>query len=208
MVEFIEINDTETREFEEAISIYIESISAAERQRKDVIKNRVASKKERMIIGRQDAKIVMVSLLWPLQGTEYILIDYMAVKKSYRSQGIGTSFLRNIFQLSGVNDKGFILEVEDPRYGDKEIRHRRVKFYKRNGAKELSNVKYMVPPLEGDTPTKMIIMVLFSQHKDKMSGKLVKKLLLQIYEELYGRSQNDPLLNSFIHTIPSEVELV
>jgi hypothetical protein len=38
----------------------------------------------------------------------------MAVKKGYRKQGIGSTFISNISKLTNMGNKIFILEVEDP----------------------------------------------------------------------------------------------
>ena len=209
LVEFIEIDDVTRKEFHEAVAIYDDSLPAAERQENSVIRERVATKKERMFIGRLNGEVVFMALIWPLQHTDFVLFDYMAVKETYRNQGIGTKFVQNIFRISGIRDKRFILEVEDPRYGDnKEMRTRRVEFYRRNGAKIMKDVSYILPPLYGNTPTQMIVMVLSPYPDIRFSGKLISKIFVQIYRELYGRDENDKLLHSSIRSIPSTVELV
>jgi hypothetical protein len=101
------------------------------------------------------------------------------------------------------------LDVENPRYGNnKEQRERRVNFYKRLGAKEMKDVRYILPPLSGNIPTEMILMVLPEYGGGKMDGSLVKKLIVQMYKELYDRNENDDILNLFVNDIKNPVELV
>jgi GNAT superfamily N-acetyltransferase len=208
MIVFEELNDVKSDDFGEAISIYVDSISAAERHSVDVIKERVANKKERMFIGRLDNEIVMVALIWPLTKTKFILFDYMAVKEKYRNEGVGSSFVKNIFKIGQIKNKTFVLEVDDPQDGDdRGIRKRRVQFYKRNGAKEIKGVKYFLPPLQGNSPTQMIIMLISPRNEAHMPGQLLKRLFKLIYKELYSRNESDPLLKSFIDVIPPEVEI-
>jgi hypothetical protein len=100
------------------------------------------------------------------------------------------------------------LEVDDPEDGeDREIRKRRVQFYQRNGAKPLKDVRYILPPLQGSIPTQMIIMLISPNKQDTLKGGTVKELFKQIYEELYCRDENDPLLNSFVNSVPDKVEI-
>lgn len=66
----------------------------------------------------------------------YLLIDYYAVCKDHRDEGIGSEFL-NILQEHFRNYDGIIVEVErvecGPNESEKIIRKRRIDFYKRNG---------------------------------------------------------------------------
>jgi len=208
MVKFCETNAI-NKDFEDAIKIYIDSFPANERHSVDVIKERLIKKKNIMYIGRLENEIVFIALLWPLLNTDFILFDYMAVKESHRNKGIGTNFIKYIEkQLEGKN-KHLILEVENPNYGDnKEEKMKRIKFYKRQGVKEMKNVAYILPPLSGPNPTEMILMILPDYDAGKIPGKLVKKTIKQIYKELYNRDKDDLLLNSFIHDVPHTVELI
>ena len=209
MIKFYENNDTNHEDFKEAIKIYNESFPANERHADSVIKERVEKGLSRLFIGRVESKVVFMALFWPLRNTKFILFDYVAVKKNYRNEGIGTKFVENIFDTVKAEDAYFILEVENPDYGNnREERTSRVEFYKRLKAKKMKDVRYILPPLSGTIPEEMILMVLSRDKKDKFSGELVKKTIIQIYKELYGRNEDDPLLKSFINNVPTEVELI
>lgn len=208
VVKFTELDAIRHRAFEEAVKIYNDAFPSNERQSVNTVKDRVRQKLYRMFIGYLKNEPVFMALVWPFKNTEFMLLDYMAVKNGYQSKGIGTKFMQNIFDLLGVRDKYLILEVENPKHGDnKEQRERRVKFYKRIGAKELKNVRYLLPPLSGTTPTEMILMIIPNYKNGTISGKLVEKSILQIYRELYNRDSSDKYLNSFINEIPASVEL-
>jgi len=160
-----------------------------------------------LFIGYLEDKVVFMALLYPLKNTDFILLDYMATDKDFRNKKIAGIFIKHI--LNKIPEKYFLLEVEDPRYGtNKEEREKRLNFYKKLGAKELKDIRYILPPLSGNVPTQMILMVLPEYDEEKISGGLVKKLIIQIYKELYNRSVNDEFLNSFINSIKNPVELV
>ena len=204
---FKQIFDVKGCDFEDAINVYLNSIPRNERQTIDIVKERVAAKNEHLLIGSLSGEVVCMALVWPLENSDFILLDYMAVKEKYRKQGIGTSLIKSILSKYCTNNSSIIVEVEDPKEADKESRSKRVAFYRSNGAKELENVPYLLPPLQGIEPTKMILM-LFSNNKNTIvEGIVVKKLIAQIYAELYCREANDQLLNSFIDLVPSTVYL-
>lgn len=209
MVKFYENNNTNHEDFKKAIEIYTESFPSNERHPPHTIKERVDKGLYRVFVGHLENEVAFMALFWPLRDTDFILFDYMAVKRNYQNKGIGTKFMKSIIDTLGMKDKYLILEVENPDYGDnKEQRKRRVEFYTRHGARKMKNVRYILPPLSGNTPTEMILMVLPEYNGGKIPGMLVKKIIIQIYKELYNRNENDPLLNSFIYEIPSTVELI
>ena len=206
MVEFSEIRDITHNDFKEAIKIYEESFPSNERQSIDTIKKRIKENLYQMFIGRSKDKVVFMALLYPLKNTDFILLDYIVTDENFRDKGIGTDFIKNI--LGKITPKYLILEVENPNYGNnKEQREKRADFYKRLGAKEMKDVRYILPPLSGNIPTEMILMVLPEYGGGKMNGSLVKKLIVQMYKELYDRNENEDLLNSFVNDIKNPVEL-
>lgn len=75
-----------------------------------------------------------------LDGT-MLLLDYFAILKQFRSQGIGGDFLATLKnELSDI--KGILIETEDIAYAsnekEKQIRERRDAFYERNGVQKVS----------------------------------------------------------------------
>ena len=211
MLKFHEIKDVRHNDFKEAMDIYINSFPPNERHSVGVIEKRARGKLYKIFVGRLEKKVVFMALLYPLKNTRYILLDYMATLKDFRNKGIGAKFMKNLYkELENNTSYDFIIfEVENPRYGDnKEYRKKRVEFYKRAGAKELKNVRYVLPPLSGDVPTEMMLMVLPKTNKKTIDGNIVKKVIIQIYRELYNRDKTDVFLKSFIHKITSDIEII
>lgn len=200
--------DVTNNDFKEAIRIYEDSIPAAERQKISLIKERVKSRREYLLIGRFEDEIVSMALIWSLENSKFNLLDYLAVKESHRRKGVGTSLIKYILMEYVTGDRSIVVEVEDPK--DRALKNitGRVEFYRKNGAKELKNVPYFVPPLQGNYPNKMILMIFSNNPSTKMESDVVKSLIKQIYLDLYSRDAKDPLLISFITSVPSVVELV
>lgn len=208
MTEFSQITDATSKSFQDAMTIYTEAIPEAERQSIDTIKERIQSGKEKLYIGTIDGEVALMALLYPLESSQFVLLDYMAVKTNYRKHGLGSEFLKNITRITGLKNRFFLFEVEDPKTGpDQETRQRRVYFYRKNDAKILKHVPYLLPPLQGNTPTDMILLIMAQNRPVWLSGEAIKAAIRQIYRELYLRDEFDPLLQSFIEKIPEKVDL-
>jgi GNAT superfamily N-acetyltransferase len=211
MTKFSQVKDTNTPQFTNAIDIYTQSIPAAERQTTETIKERINSGKEQLYIGEKDGQVSMMALLYPLEDTQFVLLDYMAVREEHRKHGVGSEFLKNVTEITGLKNKLFLCEVEDPKVGsdkEQETRQRRVYFYRKNGAKILKHVHYVVPPLQGNTPTGMILLVI--SKNDRMvwlAGGAIREAIVQVYSELYGRDESDPLLAPVMASIEPKVTL-
>ncbi len=116
------------------------------------------------------------------QGT---LVDYLAVNKKYREQGIGTATLE--FLKSIAENKYIIIECEDSQKAedenDKNIRLRRIAFYEKAGFKKsgissnLFGVDYVILTFPADIS------------KDK-----VKELYSTVYLRMLGKSMYDKFM--------------
>lgn len=208
-MEFKEITTIDSREFKEAMEIYTEAFPANERHSIPVISQRVRDGLSKLYVGSSTGEITFLALLWPLKGTEFILLDYIATKATQRGKHIASDFLIALQEKLRDTKHYLILEVEKPKLGDKqEEKKKRITFYRRLGAKELEGVRYLLPPLDGTVPTEMILMI-FPEHKsEEIEGSVIRKVIVQIYRELYAREENDALLGTFVHDIGDRIKLI
>lgn len=191
-MEFIQITDIEEAHFKAALDIYECAFPANERHPLEVITARVAAGHNQLYIAHNENEVVFMALLWPLKNTHFILLDYMATNAASRGQNIGSRFLQYLHTIAQEQDTYYIIESEHPGYGDnKEERQRRIAFYKKNGAKELKDVRYVLPGLQGGTTTEMILMILPVYADGKIDAMTVNNLIRQIYKELYNRDAAD-----------------
>ena len=207
-IKFIEIHDVSRKDFGAAMEIYSEAFPRNERHATDIIRDRIAQGLGKLYIGLARDEAVFMAMLWPLKGTDFILLDYMAAKSACRNKGIGAMFIRELSGILRSGNKQLLAEVEDPMYGDnKAERIRRVYFYTRNGLKELKDVRYMLPPLQGGAATEMILMIFPGYEAGVADGAVIRDAVVQIYLELYGRDSADPLLRPFYGSIGRSVIL-
>ena len=207
-MEFREINKTDSNEFKQAMEIYLAAFPANERHSLSTIVERVSKGLNQLYVASLNNEIAFLALLWPLKETDFILLDYIATKVSHRGKGIASAFLTTLRDQLINTKKHLILEVEDPRFGDLAEKERRISFYKRHGARELEGVRYLLPPLDRSTPTEMILMLFPEYNDEKITGGTVKKVIIQIYRELYSREEDDAMLITFLHDIPDTINLI
>jgi GNAT superfamily N-acetyltransferase len=209
MTVFSQILAADAPEVQDALKIYTDSFPPNERHSADVIRDRLARGRYILIVGRVQKEVVFFALLWALEGSEFVLLDYMATKSGYRRRGIGSAFLKRIPQMPELAHKFLVMEVENPGSGEnREQRAKRVEFYRRQGAKELQGVRYFMPGLCGGAPTEMILMILPQYDEGKIDATKVRQIVIQIYRELYNRDAEDGLLNSFVNEIAGCIRLI
>ncbi|MBK9928118.1 MAG: GNAT family N-acetyltransferase [Anaerolineales bacterium] len=133
---------------------------------------------------------------------EYYLgfLKFIAVREDIRGKGVGPILLQDAIQqvradgvwATGWSYLGLVLEVERPEMAendqDRQIRERRIQFYKRNGAVLIKDLDYIAPPLADDKPSiPFHLMVLRAVPKYGMQYWLrqnaVKALLVEGYGE-------------------------
>ncbi len=203
-IKFEEINVNNNR-FNEAIEIYNESFPDKEKRPLNDLKNNI-NESEKLFIGKYNDLTIMLSIIWEIENTDYLFLDYLAVKKEYRNKRIGTNFLKNIFNIF-KNYNNVIFEVENPEEGEnKNQRIKRINFYKKLGAKELTGFKYFLPPRNGEIEN-MVLMILSRNQNEVLNGEKIENVLSLIYKYVYHRDNNDETLKNIVNDIPEKIQL-
>ena len=207
-LQFIRITDADSPDFTAAMAIYLAAFPAAERHPVDKIRQRVAAGQSHLLVGRQAGDIVFMALLWPLSATDFILLDYMATDAGHRGQGLATAFMAEMRARLLAEGRYLVMEVEDPTRGENtDERRRRIGLYRHLGARQLDGIRYLLPPLQGQNPTDMILMLFPEYPGGSMDGAQVEQLIRKIYQELYGRGGDDPLLIHSVGNIQARITL-
>ena len=211
MVDFVELTEVDSPEYSQAIEIYEEAFPLAERQPVSIIRHRISSGLYKAYIGRleETKEVVVLAFLWPFKDSNFILLDYLAVKKSIRGQNVGSAYLISMIQVLKPQQKYLLIEVDNPKFAPNEDEAtRRIAFYQRNGARLMKDLRYLLPPAQGNEPTEMMLMI-FPQYKTpQIEAYLVRNLIIQLYREAWERGVDDPYLNEFIDDVTDPIELI
>ncbi|MEM4835224.1 MAG: GNAT family N-acetyltransferase, partial [Ferroplasma sp.] len=98
MLDNITISEVKTdNEFNDAIKIYEEAFPEGEKRPIEDIKRNIEENHEKMFIAMDNGVPVIFSMIWPVRDSDFLFLDYIAVRKDYRGRGIGSLFLQRIF---------------------------------------------------------------------------------------------------------------
>jgi GNAT superfamily N-acetyltransferase len=213
MIDFSIVSDTSSIDFKEAMGIYLQAFPDNERQPADKIKSRVEHGYYSLIIAKRNKSVAGFSLLFPFIDLNFGLLDYMAVQKEQQGFGIGSKLFDKTFELlrQDIPTSFLLLEVEDPAFGDpleKDTRFRRVKFYRKLGAKAVTNFRYLMPPLSGNSPTNMLLMVYMGSKLMALNPQSLLHIVTAIYSKVYERDEDDPYLGQMLENLPDNVVLI
>ena len=205
---FSEVKDASSREFEAAMDIYIASFQENERRPRASIIEMLNCERCHLIVGDTRDGIVFMALLYPLNGTSFLLGDYLATMEGNRNLGIGEAFLRYIFdEMKTMPFNHFLIQIENPHDGCDEMKNRRLNFYKRLGMKEMTDVRYILPPLQGPKTTDLRLMINPREDELFLEGEIVRNLVIRMFGELYDRHEGDEFLMRTLESIPKLVRL-
>jgi ribosomal protein S18 acetylase RimI-like enzyme len=205
---FYKLKEVESSEFKAAIEIYEEAFPDRERATPSFLIDKISNDTYQLFVQKEEGKIVFMAILCePI--AEFALLGYLATHPECRNRGIGANFVNYALELLRGRSQYLLLEVEDPNLGfDRELKQRRIDFYRRLGAKQMKNVRYILPPLSGGESTDMILMLAPEYPGNRIAGEQVKQLITQLYIKFYERRLDDPLLRSSLQTIGEFVELI
>jgi len=211
MIMFKEISDVSNYYFTETLRVYIENFPEFERKPLSVLQEKIINGLFRLYVGSLKEQVVSMALIQSIQNTSYVLLAYIAIDRKYQGKGIGSRFIKYLLRVIKEQSLGkyLLMEVENPQFGEKRVeKEKRVRFYKKLGAKELKDVKYYFPDQPETGLIEMILMVFLESDTDKLEGDFVKNLIKKIYLELYEQEPDNTLLQKIFESISKEVRLI
>ncbi|RAQ39123.1 N-acetyltransferase [Arthrospira sp. O9.13F] len=206
-VEFQQIT-LENPDFAKAIALYQQSFLPQEIIPIPIISRSLKLGKIQLWGGYYQQEFALMSIVHPLPNSEFVLLGYLATVPHLRNIKIGSRFLEYIINVVQQDDKSLILEVEHPYFGDnRQLKQRRVAFYRRLGAKIFQDIIYILPVLDGTKTTEMMLMIIGEKHHDKLPQTLVQQLIRDLYSEVYNCNPDDSIFN-WIADIKHDINLV
>lgn len=181
IMRFIKIENTDSKEFKEAWSIYESSFPSDERRD---LKSQLKSMKNELynfFVVYEDKILAAIITDWNLGN--FLFVEHLAVKENLRGKGIGTKVLNEHLKIT---NKKTILEVERPA---NETAAKRIKFYEKIGFKLSGEFDYIQPSYgKGKNPVPMFLMA----YPESINDSEFSCLRENIHTKVYGL--NEPLL--------------
>ena len=162
-----------------------------------------------MYVSFEKKKVKGIISLFRPSNCKFVLLDYFAVHPEYRSKGMGSGLFKELIAECQKTRKILCLEVEQPLSDDvTDDRCRRISFYRKGGAKVLTNYTYLLPDLDhSGVITKMCLMFVGGTTLVKMERSELAMFIESIFFHLYKRNMENEQLKHNLRELPTELIL-
>jgi ribosomal protein S18 acetylase RimI-like enzyme len=197
--------------FREFYEIYAASIVAREQKPEAWICRMVEAPNYRVWVIKGGGHVQGFSILF-LAPEGFALLEYMAVAPGLRHQGVGSKlFTETVARAMDRNGQALpvLLEVDSEREicGDREVRVRRQRFYRRLGCLRVAGMHYILP-LSGDgAPPEMDLLVYSAHGLRQLAKATLEAWLATIYRDVYHTPTDDPRITRMLRSVPDPVSL-
>ena len=187
-------------EFDETLDIYRTSYSPVETKPTEMVTNLlITDSNYHLFVVKGEESVVAMALLYRFDDLKTCLLDYMAVAKGQQRKGIGRSlllYLLEFFRQRIDVPVGMLLEIQKEDVEDiaeRKDRSDRIRFYNSLGAKNMSGVRYLVPPQAGSEPEETYLMIIPTRRINSIPRESVLRNVQSIYSRVYQYTKGDLL---------------
>jgi len=159
----------------------------------------------RLLVAWLDDEPVALAITMPLEGTDVVVLSYIAVRSDLQSRGIGGRLLDHLIGLlrDEQHVSGLLFEVESVNHGpphESAQRRRRVRFYERRGASIVACAPhYRAPDLSGPGVLYYHLMWLpLAEAAVVPVGERLRTLVQALLMQGYGLPADDPLVQDVL----------
>lgn len=160
----------------------------------------------------KDESLAAFSLVYIFHDLQTALLDYMVVHPSLQRRGIGKILFGhtlNLFERKIKEPIGLLLEIQNETLAhdakDRIIRIDRLAFYKKLGAKVITD-RYLLPPQFGSEPEQTYLMIVPFIKDVSFSRELILRYVKEIHSRVY-HYHSDELIRRIGESIPANIIL-
>lgn len=179
-------------------TIYSEALPPSEQKARDVLEQMLCNPNYYFYV-LKNGNVVGFSIVYSPTGSDYCLLEYMAVDYRCRSEGYGGKVFDRMVEI--FHDKTMVVEIESPKQkcDDAVIRQKRQVFYERHGCICVEDLNYILPLETGHTPPDMLILLNpanTGKKPENVSKHKLREWLTDIYVSVYGCNAKDERLET------------
>lgn len=172
--------------FEVIYAIYEKSFSKSEQKTKAIFKEIFHNHDYFVFVVKHNAQVEGFCIFFAPKSLDFILLEYMAINTTLRSQGIGSKLfsfsIKNLFL--NEQTKPILIEIDSTQEGNVVINQKRADFYRKNGCKSIYNFEYILGLKSELLPPKMEMMIYGCENEFILKNKL-KQYVQDIYKNVY-----------------------
>lgn len=209
-LKFRRIELAEDLGFDSLFQIYKEAFPASERKDHAHLVAMIRRPEYIFLTASLDEAVVGFVIMIAFPDSAAALLEYFAVDKKHRGQGLGKQIFIAAAHDTRIGDRFLLLEVESdklPSRGQQTIK-RRKDFYKRLGCKEIELLDYIMPKVSEAAPPPMDLMVFKTTLPDSIEAKLLESWLKDCYVRVYDRASDDPHIRKMLNRLPATLRLI
>lgn len=196
--------------FGRVVEIYTDSIAASGRKPLEQFRRMLEREDYRFLVAELEGRVIGFAVLFLARSAAVALLEYLAVAEGERGRGTGAALFQHAVEGMERARPGatMLLEVDSDRLADadQDLRRRRQAFYRRLGCRRIEGLAYRLP-LPGPQHEMNLLMWSRTPVESVRREELVRWLAL-LYEEVYGRPEDDPRLGMMSESLPAVVRVV
>jgi GNAT superfamily N-acetyltransferase len=189
------------------LSIYQEAIEPSEQKPPEEIARFLANESFSIFVARKTKEIAGFTISYFPPNAEFWLLDYMAVAKDARSQGIGEKLLQSAIEYAHKRDKLAGLMEVDIEHEEKAAPARRLGFYARFGCRRISGLNYVLPQVGAGLPPPMQLLVHGLIGQEFLPKDTLRDWITTLYTEHYSSKADDPRIAIMMDDLPVRIPL-
>jgi len=208
MIKFFNITDRESTEYLEAVEVYKAGTPEELQIKPEEIEKKIDSGNAVIILGKQNILPVFMALLWKLEGTNFYVNEIISIIPSAKHLPLGKIYMEVLKASEYLKTNSILFEVEDPDFGDRIERQKKLDFYFTHGLSLVDGVKTIVPSPIGEDYTNTLLCILSNSRFLKITQDEMKGLLTKLYADLYQQDPEEYLLKSILENVPETIRLL
>jgi hypothetical protein len=207
MINFYNITDRQNQEYYEALEVYKAGTPDDLQLKDEVIHEKMDSGNAVIIMGKQNIMPAFMSLLWKLEGTNFMVNEIISVIPSFQDVPFSKMYFDVLKNSEYYKTHHILFEVEDPDFGNREERIEKLNYYFSHGFQWLKNVKTIVPHPLGDAHENTILLLLTQDRFVEFSRHQIEELIARLYKDLYQTEKDAYIVEEIIKQLPDQIEL-
>lgn len=183
--------------------IYIDSFPSFERLDFSSLIKSIASGQRWLYAATRGKNLLGMAIIVPCIASDFHLLEYLAVARNARGDGIGGVILSSIISAMCATGtvNGLMLEVECDEEGTADERHlraRRIEFYRRVGANVVECAPYYRVPLtdRAGTMRMKLLWIAINANAKTPHGAKLRECICGIFEKSYALGADSSLCQS------------